>query len=47
MKHQIELCIRDSAGRIIAWEAGMSEDEIDAFLANHGDEGAHRSCAVL
>ena len=40
MKRTIELCIRNKDGYIIAWLAGMSDDEIEQFIKNN--PGAYR-----
>ena len=31
----LELCIRDECNFIVAWQAGMSEEEIDDILKRH------------
>ena len=41
----IELCIRDKDGNIVAWQVGYSEEEIDKLLEKHKKEGWCRSYA--
>ena len=41
MKRNIELCIRNRDGYIIAWLAGMSEEDIERTLENN--PGSYRS----
>ena len=31
----IEQCIRDSEGRIVAWTVGMSNEDVEDFLAKN------------
>jgi len=45
MKENIELCIRNKDGYIIAWIVGMSDDEITEFLKNN--PGSYRSYEVI
>jgi len=45
MKENIELCIRNKDGYIIAWIVGMSNDEIEEFLKNN--PGSYRSYEVI
>lgn len=42
-----ELCIRDKDKRIMAWCAGMSEEDIEEFLRKYVADGAHRSIATF
>lgn len=41
----IELCIRDREGRIVAWQSGYSDDELKKLLERHKDEGWYTSYA--
>lgn len=43
MEKEIELCIRDEQGRIVAWQVGYSDEELDDLLKRH--PGWHRSHA--
>lgn len=43
MSKEIELCIRDNQQRIVAWQTGYSEEEIEELLKLHPDW--HRSYA--
>ena len=35
MKKNYELCIRDESNLIVAWQAGMSEEDIENILKRH------------
>lgn len=45
MKKNIELCIRDREGRIVAWQVGYSDEDLKNLLERHKDEGWHTSYA--
>jgi hypothetical protein len=45
MKKNAELCIRDREGRIVAWKAGYSDEDLKNLLERHKDEGWHISYA--
>jgi len=34
---QVEICYRDKDGRIVAWDVGMSEEDIEKMLKEHPD----------
>lgn len=45
MRYTEERCIRDREGRICAWTAGMSDEEVRGFLARN--EGTYLSAERL
>lgn len=45
MKKNVELCIRDREGRIVAWQAGYSDEDLKNLLEHHKDEDWHTSYA--
>lgn len=42
---ELELCIRDENGKIVAWQVGMSDEDIEDMLKRH--KGWYRSSEVM